>query len=193
MSSLINHTQSAIFKKICFFHIIRYIIAIMKLSKTKKIIRSLFCISILGCAATVIMSATAVAMGPKHTAKVIALKGAAEIRVPKAKDWVPAKAGSILNEGDILKTDKDSSAVIELDGKDITARIVAEEHVQLLFLKLASKDKKGVQKTLLDLGAGKITVTTARAKGERSTFEIKTPTSIIDVKEGTITVKVEGK
>ncbi len=157
----------------------------MKISKSSKIILALLLVFAVATAAT--------ALGFKRTAKIIALKGAAEIRAPKAKDWVPAKAGSILNEGDILKMNKDSSSVIELDGKDLVAKIVAEEHAQLLFLKLASKDKKGVQKTLLDLGAGKITVTTTKARDERSTFEIKTPTSMVNVKEGTVTVKVEGK
>jgi hypothetical protein len=155
----------------------------MKLSRAHKIIIVLF--------VAVSLASMATAFGARRSAKVIVLKGNAEVRVPKAKEWTPAKVGTILNEGAIFKTREKSSAVIELDGRELAAKIVVEEKTQLLFLRLSPPDKEGVQETLLDVGLGKITVTTMKTQSEKSRFEIKTPTSMVDVKEGTISVLVE--
>ena len=51
--------------------------------------------------------------------------------------------------------------------------------------------KADTSKTLLDLAMGEILIKAQKVHGEKSQFEVKTPTSIVGVRGTTFNVKVE--
>ncbi|MFC1480155.1 FecR domain-containing protein [Candidatus Omnitrophota bacterium] len=156
----------------------------MQILKNQKIIFSLLFALILS-----LLMTDAEAAG--RTGKIVVLKGTAKIRVPYATDWVPAKAGKLLTEGDIFKTAEKSSAIINLGEGEFKATVVVGENSQLLLLKLSTDEETGTQKTLLDLAMGRITITILKPEDVKPIFEVKTPTSMVEVGEGSLSVSVE--
>jgi hypothetical protein len=55
---------------------------------------------------------------------------------------------------------------------------------------LQDKDKE-TQRTLLDLSIGEILIQVDKLQAEKSSFEVKTPTSMVGVRGTTFSVKVE--
>jgi len=127
----------------------------------------------------------------KRTAKVMALEGRVEARMMGNRRWTPAEAEMILNEGDILRTRRNSWALLNLDGEGETATVTVQENSQLLISKLARDEKEGTQETLLDLGLGKVLIEAEKLHSEKSKFEVKTPTSVVGVRGTTFAVEVE--
>jgi len=133
----------------------------------------------------------ALAVEAKRTAQLISLDGKAEIKLAGQSNWSPAKVGSILNEGDTLKTSPGSMALLNIDGKGQTATVEVSEGSQLLMSEMMVDQKAGTSKTLLDLAMGEILIKAQKVHGEESKFEVKTPTSIVGVRGTTFKVKVE--
>ncbi|MBP7088104.1 MAG: FecR domain-containing protein [Candidatus Omnitrophica bacterium] len=126
----------------------------------------------------------------KRSAKIIYCKGKVEVR-PAGKDFVPAKKGMILNEGDIIKTNLKSSATLNLNGKGETATVEIKEGSQLMLAELIQDKEKQTQNTLLDLAIGKVLIKAKELHDENSKFEVKTPTSVVGVRGTTFAVEVE--
>ena len=127
----------------------------------------------------------------KRTAEIISLNGSAEVKLVGQTSWSPAQVGTILNEGDTLKTAAKSEAVLNVDGKGQTATVDVSENSQLLLSAMMMDQKTGTSKTLLDLAMGEILIKAQKVKGEESKFEVKTPTSIVGVRGTVFRVKVE--
>lgn len=117
-------------------------------------------------------------------------KGTVEVKTPKAK-WIPAQVGMQLNQGDILRTQKGSTALINLDGKGQTATVEIKENSQLRLVELLVDKEQDTQATLLDLALGAVLIKAQKLHAEKSRFEVKTPTSIIGVRGTTFSVTVE--
>lgn len=126
----------------------------------------------------------------KRIATVIEIKGTVEVKSPKGK-WVTANMGTVLQEGDILRTRANSFATLNLDGKAETATVEVKEKSQLLLSELLTDKEKKSQKTLLDLATGEILIKAKKLHSEKSSFEVKTPTSIVGVRGTTFAVTVE--
>ncbi len=129
----------------------------------------------------------------QYAARIIELKGKAEIKGPAAKKFSPAKAGMQLREGDLLFTNKDSMAVVSIKERNTAAKITLYENTQLRMVELSIDKKTGIQKTLLDLGIGKVDIKTSRPRAKKSVFQVKTPTSVLDITEAQLTIEVEAR
>lgn len=125
-----------------------------------------------------------------RTAAVKELKGTVEVKTPKA-GWVAAQVGMILNQQDIIRTKKDSWAVINLDGSGETATVEIKQNSQMKLAELKQNKEQGTQNTLLDLALGEILIKAQKLHSEKSKFEVKTPTSIVGVRGTTFSVAVE--
>ncbi len=151
-----------------------------------KILRVL-CVMVL----VVSLAALVYAAEGKRTAKIISIEGKAEVRLAGQTNWLPASVDMVLNEGDTLKTDTKSFALLNVDGIGQTATVEVKERSHLLLAELLIDQKSGVQKTMLDLASGEILIKAQKVKGEDSKFEVKTPTSIVGVRGTTFAVRVE--
>lgn len=136
------------------------------------------------------ISLAAFAQETKRIASIAELKGSVEVKTAKAA-WMPAKLGMVLNQGDIIRTKADSLAVLNLDGKAETATVELKANSQLKLAELVVNKEKDTQKTLLDLALGKILIKAQKLHTEKSSFEVKTPTSIVGVRGTTFSVSVE--
>ena len=137
------------------------------------------------------MATFAFAAEGKRTAQIMSLEGKAEVMLAGQSNWSPAQVGMILNEGDTVKTDAKSMAVLNVDGKGQAATVDVSEKSQLLLSAMMVDQKAGTSKTLLDLAMGEILIRAQKVQGEESKFEVKTPTSIVGVRGTVFKVKVE--
>lgn len=126
----------------------------------------------------------------KRIATVTEIKGTVEVKTPK-QAWMPAKVGMVFNQGDIIRTKKNSRALLNLDGMAETATIEVKENSQLKLAELIENKKEASQTTMLDLALGEILIKAKKLHSEKSRFEVKTPTSIVGVRGTTFSVTVE--
>lgn len=126
----------------------------------------------------------------RRSARVIDFEGNAEIKI-KGEGWKPLEAGSILNEGDVIRTRSGSTAILNLNGNGETATVEVEENSQLMLSELITNREDGTEKTLLDLAIGKILIKAKKLHTTESRFEVKTPTSIVGVRGTEFVVQVE--
>jgi len=147
----------------------------------------------LACALILCITIPSFAIQEKRTAKVVSLEGPVQVKLVTEKDWISAETGMTLGENDIVRTRKNSTAIIRLNGAGETAEIELKENSQLMFLELVKDSERKTQNTLLDLAAGEVMIKTDGIPGIDSKFEVKTPTSVVAVQEGTasFSVKVE--
>lgn len=127
----------------------------------------------------------------KRTARVVDLRGEAELKLMEEEGWIPLEIGSILNEGDIVRTKADSWLLLNLNGMGETAAVEVKEDSQLKLLELLADEEEGTQKTLLDLAIGKVLIRAKKLHAPESSFEVKTPTSIVGVRGTEFAVEVE--
>jgi len=130
----------------------------------------------------------ALAEETKRIATIYELNGKVEVKTNQGK-WIPAEVGMILNQGDSIRTQKNSSAILNLDGDAQTAQVEIRENTNLSLAEL--KEEKDKQTTLLDLSLGQILIKAKKLQSEESKFEVKTPTSIVGVRGTTFSVTVE--
>jgi hypothetical protein len=126
----------------------------------------------------------------KRVATIAEVNGVVEVKIAK-EAWKPAAAGMTLNEGDLIRTRKDSSALLNVDGKAEIATVEVKENTQLKLAQLLEDKEKATQTTLLDLTLGNILIKAKKLHSEKSSFEVKTPTSIVGVRGTTFAVSVE--
>lgn len=119
-------------------------------------------------------------------------QGEVEVKLSQESDWIQGKPGMNLAEGSVIYTMEGASALVEIKENGTVSSIEMSEGAQLLLLRLSGNKEKGTSNIILDIAKGKIDVTANKTPGKDSSFEIKTPTSMIDVKEGTLSVEVEG-
>ena len=126
----------------------------------------------------------------KRTAAIVSLDGTAEVKATGQSSWAPAAVGTVLNQGDTLKVSQKSWALVNIDdGKIATVEVKGGSEMAIAELMVDSKAE--TSKTLLDLAMGEVLIKAQKVHGEKSKFEVKTPTSIVGVRGTTFTVKVE--
>jgi len=136
------------------------------------------------------LCSSALAEQAKRIATIAEVNGTVEVKIGK-QNWVPAKVGIELNQGDFIRTRKDSFALLNLDGQAQTATVEVKENSQMRLAELIENQKEGTQTTLLDLALGEILIQAKKLHSEKSRFEVKTPTSIVGVRGTTFSVTVE--
>lgn len=153
-----------------------------------KVIRLLF-------AAGLVLAMSSLGMAQeevKRTATIMQLEGTVEVMAPK-EAWKPANVGMVLNQADVIRTQVRSSATLNLDGAGETATVIVKGNSQLMLADLATNKSDGSQKTLLDLALGEILIQAKKIHSEKTSFEVKTPTSIVAVRGTTFSVTVEAR
>lgn len=128
----------------------------------------------------------------KRTAAITQLEGAVEVMTPK-EAWKPAKVGMVLNQADVIRTKAKSSAILNLDGSGETATVIVKEGSQLMLADMVMNKSDGSQQTLLDLALGEILIKAKKIHSDKTSFEVKTPTSIVAVRGTTFSVTVEAR
>ena len=155
-------------------------VKIMKILKTLCIV-----VLILG------ISTFAYAADGKHTAQITSLDGKAEVKLAGQTAWNPVQVGATLNEGDTLKTNANSKALLTIGVKGEVGTVEVSGGSQLLLSSMMFDQKANTSKTLLDLAMGEVLIKAQKLEGDKSSFEVKTPTSIVGVRGTVFKVKVE--
>lgn len=125
-----------------------------------------------------------------RTVQIEEISGTVEVKSGD-RSWSPAITGNYLVQGDIIRTKESSYAVLRISGIAQTANIKLTPDSQLTLSEIGSDITTGSEKTLLDLSIGKVLVNTKKIGRNSSKFEVKTPTSFIDVSNATFSVAVE--
>lgn len=123
-----------------------------------------------------------IALKPRRLAFLAGFKGAVEWKDgAPGSDWASAAEDTALSAGSTVRTGKDSSAVIMINGDSGDAESVSIEldsESRISIVEMAVNASTGNKSSLLSLELGKADV---KAKNLRkgSVFEVKTPTSVI--------------
>ncbi|MBI4970580.1 MAG: FecR domain-containing protein [Candidatus Omnitrophica bacterium] len=123
----------------------------------------------------------------QRLASVVESKGKVEFLRAKQTDWNAARKGTVLKTGDSVRTAKDASAVLAVEGVGEPSMIKVAGGTTLKLSDLALDEKTGAQNTLLDMAIGDVLVSTKPKSG--SQFQVKTPTSIIGARGTAFRVK----
>jgi len=126
----------------------------------------------------------------QRVAVIMQVEGKVEVKTA-AKAWQPARVGMALNQNDTIRTKKNSSATLNLDGKAQTAIVEVKEKTELSLAEMVAVKDKDIQRTLLDLSLGNILIKAKKLHSGKSSFEVKTPTSVVAVRGTTFAVSVE--
>jgi len=117
------------------------------------------------------------AQKPEGFAVITSIQGTAEVKAGK-KEWTAAKPGMLVNQGETIRTK--AGAWVQLDfyeGKK--KRIASVEIKQNSQLRIAQlKPRQGI---LLDLALGEALVNAEKLNSGKAKFEVKTPTSFVEV------------
>ncbi len=128
----------------------------------------------------------------RHTAKLVDVKGTVVVQRAEEREWVPAAKGMVLREGDAILTKDNAEARLEVGGLEGEgATVDVGENSDLTLVELVKDEEKQTQSTLLDLAIGKILIKAKKLRGEKSNFEVKTPTSITGIRGTEFSVEVE--
>ncbi|MDD4957534.1 MAG: FecR domain-containing protein [Candidatus Omnitrophica bacterium] len=141
------------------------------------------------CLATIFIAGTS--YGVERSAVVGEITGSATI-IRASGESDTAKKGAVLFQGDGLETEDFSSAVLLLmSGAEKDAEIELDAGSRVKLTELATGASEEEKRTLLDLAVGEVLIRAKELQGEGSSFEVKTPTSIVAVRGTTFSVKVE--
>lgn len=136
----------------------------------------------------ILVSAPAYAVG-LNQGSVKSIKGDAMFKKAGANDWQKLDMGTVLSEGDSVKTGSASEVIMELKGAKKTAEIVVRESSEFVFKTFQHDEGTEIDETLLDISTGAVLVKAEKLVGT-SKFEVKTPTSIVGIRGTTFEVKV---
>jgi hypothetical protein len=106
-------------------------------------------------------------------------------------EWLAAKDGMIILPGDEVKTARDNSVEMLMDGGK-TGRVEIKEGSLFRIQKAETDSLTGDKRTLLELAMGKILVKVEALKGN-SKFEVRTPTALTGVRGTVFEVTVKEK
>jgi len=127
----------------------------------------------------------------RREARIAILEGDAEVQRLDKKEWIPARVGMVLTEGDTLRTKEDSWVFLNLDGDGETAGVEVDENSRLMISEFTKDVDKKTQRTLLDLAIGKVLIKAKKIHSAESKFQVKTPTSVVGVRGTKFSVEVE--
>ena len=121
------------------------------------------------------------------------LEGSSYVRRPEDGEWIKAEVGMPISKGRALLTGKGSTADLELTLDEVKVGIKAGENTQLLLLKHTVDKTTGEQLILVDLASGKLDINVERMNKEKTKFYVKTPSYVLSVKHGSISLNVKPK
>jgi hypothetical protein len=120
-------------------------------------------------------------------AVIASVQGKVEIK-PKGGSWAAAKSGMSYGQGDVIRTKGDSWAMIDIYEGEKPVASVELKQLSELRATIINLNKR----ILLDLALGEVMVKAGRLNTTKAKFEVKTPTSFIEVMgKATFSVNVE--
>ena len=140
---------------------------------------------------SLLVTSSAYALGMDQ-GKVISMTGDAQYQKSGLPSWLKLEVGTVLSQGDAVKTDPNCEVVMELTGDKKTAEITIRKNSKFVFKTFQHDEDTKVDTTLLDVSMGAVLVKAEKLAGA-SKFEVKTPTSIVGIRGTTFEVKVEKK
>ncbi|HOO56112.1 MAG TPA: FecR domain-containing protein [bacterium] len=115
-------------------------------------------------------------------AKVETVKGTVELKRGKTSGWSKLSKENLVKSGDGIKTSKSANVILRWNNSNV---ISIGESSELEFTTLVSKPVENIDISKLDLKSGRILVSAKSIEGTASTFEITTPSAVLDVR-GTV-------
>ena len=117
-------------------------------------------------------------------AKVVTAKGPVEYKKdPSTNEWQPVQQGELLYKGATIRTGKNGAADLALSGKnegEEAATLSLRSESEMTLDELDTEKTTGAEKTKLAMAIGKVLIKAKELKGD-SSFEVKTPTSVVGV------------
>ena len=137
---------------------------------------------------------TSLSFAAQKTVVVTDFSGIVERKDSERSPWISVKKGIILKEGASVRTKSNSWILLtlitaKLNPEPATIRLKPDSEIMLS--RLYEHLETNIQTVLLDLSAGEALVTVRELYSPLSKFEVKTPTSIIDVKGAKFSVSVK--
>ncbi len=133
---------------------------------------------------------TAVKVDISSTAKVSSIIGEAKFSKKGQTDWQILEKDMTLAEGDSIRTAPNSIVTLELYGSTKTADLVVKPESEFTLQTFSHDAGKKIENTLLSIQAGSVLVKAQKLVGG-SSFQVKTPTSIVGIRGTTFEVQVE--
>lgn len=149
-----------------------------------KILKVLFIVAFTGILA---FSVANIASAEGRYGKVLDFQGSVEVKLGKAS-WTPAAKDIQLNQGDMIRTQANSTATLEVENAGI---VEIKPNSELELSELTSNKKDDSYRTILDLSLGEIFIKAKKLTADKSRFEVKTPTSVVGVRGTAFSVKVD--
>lgn len=142
-------------------------------------------LAVLFCAFCVMMVRTTSVAVKERAANVVGLKGTVEVKYKDAESWVPAAERMELKEGDVIRTQSGSTAILRMEnGTMMKLAPLTNMKVERL------NQTRGGDNTSLDISAGK-TWSRVKKLSDESDFSIKTPTAVAGVRGTFFSSEVE--
>jgi hypothetical protein len=116
------------------------------------------------------------------TAKIVKVQGLVEVSSSSPGQWVSAPGGRVLRPGDAVRTGSRSSAIIELDGAEVTLYETTLLRIPISTGRVSTAGDSPWRHPSLDQGRGLFNVTPGRTPAG---FSVRTPMLVAGVK-GTI-------
>lgn len=117
--------------------------------------------------------------------KVVEATGTVEVLPKGQKQWAPAQEGTVLSEGDSVRTGPDSKAVAVLADQVI----VGIEPKSSLGLEKLQQSPKKVTSTKVNLDGGQLWIDAGKLKTRNSRFHVATPAAVTGVRGTAFTVQ----
>lgn len=146
-----------------------------------KVLKFLFALAFVGFFSLSLVSAE------NRSGKVVDSQGSVEVKLGET-GWAPANIGVVLNEGDMIRTNANSSAIVEVEN---AGTVEIKPNSELEFTELTTDKEGSSYRTILDLSLGEILIKAKKLNAEKSKFEVKTPTSVVGVRGTAFSVKVD--
>lgn len=127
----------------------------------------------------------------KRSAVIGSFEGGVQVKRSGENIWTDAKGPVSLTEGDMIRTKKDSGAVIDIrDGKTLVTVEITESS-QVGFLTFVKDALTGATDTLLDIVSGEVIISSSKIDKSKNRFALKTPTSVINIPDEGSSFKVK--
>ncbi|MEW5758123.1 MAG: FecR domain-containing protein [Candidatus Omnitrophota bacterium] len=124
-----------------------------------------------------------------YFAQVESFLGDVLIRKSDSKDWVAVVKDMQLNEGDVIKTGVGATAQIKIISAGAVSVMKVKEKAEVKISLLYFDKRSQKVRTELDLAIGEVLIKAKRPL-KPSSFEVKTPTSIVGVRGTVFSVNV---
>ncbi len=135
----------------------------------------------------VLFFSLSLAKAENRSGKIVDFQGSVEVKLGKA-NWTAATKAAQLNQGDMIRTGANSTAVLELENAGI---VDIKPNSELELSELTTDKKDNSRRTVLDLSIGEILIKAKKLTADKSRFEVKTPTSVVGVRGTAFSVKVD--